>query len=69
MTRSFQSFLTISGFALACGIALGQGDSSPDKKELVQQKVAAVKEPIAQNQASLRQYTWTANTEISVKGM
>jgi hypothetical protein len=28
----------------------------------------AIKEPIEQNQASLRQYTWTAHTEISLKG-
>lgn len=68
MTRSLRRFLTISAFALACSIAFGQGDSSPDKKELLQQKVAAIKESMAQNQASLRQYTWTAHTEISVKG-
>jgi hypothetical protein len=57
----------ITCFALACGVAFAQ-DASPDKKELLQQKVAAIKESIAQNQASLRQYTWTAHTEISVKG-
>jgi hypothetical protein len=37
-------------------------------KEALQQKLAAVKQSMAQNQASLRQYTWTAHTEISVKG-
>jgi hypothetical protein len=41
---------------------------SSHKKELVQQKVTAAKQSIAENQASLRQYTWTAHTEISVKG-
>jgi hypothetical protein len=35
---------------------------------LLQQKVAAIKESIAQNQASLGQYTSTAHTEVSVKG-
>ena len=35
---------------------------------MLQHKVAAIKESIAQNQASVRQYTWTAHTEISVKG-
>jgi hypothetical protein len=50
-----------AGLALAGGVALAQGDTSPDKKELLQQKVAAIKESIAQNQASLRQYTWTAH--------
>jgi hypothetical protein len=62
-----QTLSTITGFALACSVAFAQ-DASPDKRELLQQKVAAIKESIAQNQASLRQYTWTAHTEISVKG-
>ena len=69
MTSSLRKILgTFTGLALAGGVALAQGDTSPDKKELLQQKVAAIKESIAQNQASLRQYTWTAHTEISVKG-
>jgi len=69
MTSSFRQILgAFTALALAGGIALAQGDASTDKKELVQQKVSAVKESIAQNQASLRQYTWTAHTEISVKG-
>lgn len=67
MTSSLRQILgAVTGLALACGITLAQ-DATPDKKGLVQQKVAAVKESIAQNQASLRQYTWTAHTEISVK--
>ena len=33
-----------------------------------QQKVAAIKESIAKNQAQLRQYTWTETTQISLKG-
>src|SRR5579864_5227889 len=69
MTGSLRQLLgALTGFALAGAVAMAQGDASPDKKELLQQKVAAVKESIAQNQASLRQYTWTAHTEISVKG-
>jgi len=69
MTTSLRQLLGVfTGLALAGGIAVAQGDASPDKKELLQQKVAAIKESIAQNQASLRQYTWTAHTEISVKG-
>jgi hypothetical protein len=69
MTSSLRQILgAFTGLALAGGIAVAQGDTSTDKKELVQQKVAAIKESIAQNQASLRQYTWTAHTEISVKG-
>jgi hypothetical protein len=69
MTSSLRQILgAFTGLALAGGIALAQADASPDKKELLQQKVAAIKESIAQNQASLRQYTWTSHTEISVKG-
>jgi hypothetical protein len=33
-----------------------------------QEKVAALKQSVAQNQAALRQYTWTEATEISLKG-
>lgn len=36
--------------------------------QALQQKLASIKQAMAQNQASLRQYTWTAHTEISVKG-
>jgi hypothetical protein len=39
-----------------------------DPKAAVQEKVAAIKEAMAKNQASLRQYSWTAHTEVSVKG-
>jgi hypothetical protein len=69
MTSSLRQLLgAFTSLALAGGIVLAQDAASPDKKELLQQKVVAIKESIAQNQASLRQYTWTAHTEISVKG-
>ena len=48
-------------------IFIGRADAQGMKEQL-QQKLAAVKQSVAQNQASLRQYTWTAHTEISVKG-
>ena len=32
------------------------------------QKVAALKESLAANQAALKSYTWTETTEISMKG-
>jgi len=38
--------------------------SPPDKE----QKVAAIKESLAKNQAALKQYTWTETTQISMKG-
>ena len=33
-----------------------------------QEKIAQIKESAARNQAALRQYTWTENTQISLKG-
>jgi len=41
---------------------------SQDLRQDLQQKVAAVKESAAQNQAALRAYSWTAHTAISHKG-
>lgn len=58
--------LTLSAVTFA-QIFITNADAQGVKEEL-QQKLAAAKESIAKNQASLRQYTWTAHTEISVKG-
>ena len=41
-----------------------QGGASPE----LQQKLATVKESVARNQAALRQYTWTEQTNVSLKG-
>lgn len=38
------------------------------KQQMVQEKVAALKESVARNQAALKQYSWTETTEISMKG-
>jgi hypothetical protein len=35
---------------------------------MIQERVAALKQSLAQNQAALKQYTWTETTEISLKG-
>jgi len=35
---------------------------------MIQEKVAALKQSLAQNQAALKQYSWTESTEISLKG-
>ena len=40
--------------------------ASPQSKP--DEKLAAIKQSIAQNQAALRNYTWTETTEISLKG-
>ena len=56
----------LSSAALLCAIVL-TGSAQGPKAEL-QQKLAAVKESMARNQAALRRYSWTAHTEISLKG-
>jgi hypothetical protein len=38
------------------------------KQQMIQEKVAALKQSLAQNQAALKQYSWTETTEISLKG-
>jgi hypothetical protein len=38
------------------------------KQQMVQEKVAALKQSLAQNEAALKQYSWTESTEISLKG-
>ena len=50
-----------------CMLAALLLDAQALKPEL-QQKLAAVKEAVARNQAALRQYTWTSHTEVSLKG-
>jgi hypothetical protein len=45
-------------------VAAQEGDAASVKQE----KVAALKESLAQNQASLKTYSWTETTQISVKG-
>jgi hypothetical protein len=39
-----------------------------DQKQAIQQRIAQVKQSMAENQARLRQYKWTESTEVSVKG-
>jgi len=45
--------------------ALLVGQPTPDAK---QEKIAALKESLAKNQAQLKQYAWTENTQIALKG-
>jgi hypothetical protein len=40
---------------------------TPDKQAL-QQRLGEVKQSVAQNQAQLKQYSWTETTEVSLKG-
>src|ERR1700751_6149147 len=46
-------------------IAFAQG---PDNAAAKQEKIAALKQSLADNQAALKQYTWTETTQISLKG-
>jgi hypothetical protein len=39
-----------------------------DAKQELQQKLAAFRESVAQNQAALRQYSWTQETQLILKG-
>jgi len=49
---------------LAAASAVAQQDAADAKQE----KVAAVKQSLAQNQAALKTYSWTETTQISLKG-
>jgi hypothetical protein len=55
-----------AAFAACCLLALTAG--AQDLNQVIQQKVAALKESTAQNQQVLRQYTWIEKTELSLKG-
>lgn len=62
--------MTITGIALPltllfAGATAMQGQAA---KQEIQQKLAAVKESVARNQAALKQYTWTEHTDMSLKG-
>jgi len=39
-----------------------------DLKQIMQEKAAALKQSVAQNQAALRHYAWVEKTELSLKG-
>jgi hypothetical protein len=52
---------------LTLPLAAQQPDAAA-KQQVIQEKVAALMQSLAQNQAALKQYTWTETTEISMKG-
>ena len=57
--------LTIAALSsMTAAIVFGQAAGDPGTQE----KVAAIKKSIAENQAQLRQYTWVETTAISLKG-
>ena len=58
------------GIILALGFLAGEtrAQSPAAANAGTQEKMAALKESIAQNQAALKTYKWTEATEISLKG-
>jgi len=59
----FVSLLLV--FATAATAQEGDAASAQQAK---QEKIAALKQSLAQNQAALKSYTWTETTQISLKG-
>jgi hypothetical protein len=57
------------GFAVP-SFVFGQEPAKPpaDQKAQLQQKLAAFKQSLAENQKALQQYSWTETTETSLKG-
>ena len=58
-------FLSIAIVSISCGTALAQ---QPEAAAAKQEKIAALKQSLAKNQAALKQYAWTETTQISLKG-
>lgn len=56
----------VAGLALPLVIAPASGQDAA--KPQLQQKIATIKQSMAESQALLRQYTWTETTEVSLKG-
>ncbi len=59
--------LALWSFTIALG-ALPTNATPQAGSTAKQEKIAQIRESVAQNQAALRQYTWTENTQISLKG-
>ena len=54
--------------AVVAGLALLSAGRAVAQSPAPQERVAALKESLAQNQAALRTYSWIETTEISLKG-
>jgi hypothetical protein len=70
LKRYIQLLLALSALLFAAVTPERQSGAAGGKQgnQGMQEKVAALKQSIAQDQAALKQYTWTEATEISVKG-
>jgi hypothetical protein len=58
---------TICSALAACLIGVGPAPAQ-DVAQMMQQKVGALKQSIAENQQALRRYSWIQTTELSLKG-
>jgi hypothetical protein len=65
MNRSLVTKLSIT---LSGCLILAAALTAQDSKQALQQKVAAFKQATALNQKALQQYSWTENTQLSLKG-
>ena len=63
-SREANVMKTIVSLVVGTVLALSVAAQSPSPQE----RAAAIKEAVAQNQAALKQYTWIETTEISLKG-
>jgi len=65
------NFVVVGVLVPAFGVPLPEKetqDPAVAQQQAMQQKAAAIKESMAKNQVSLRQYSWTETTEVSLKG-
>jgi hypothetical protein len=57
----------IVGMPFVLSLSAQEPDAAA-KQKMVQDRVAALKESLARNQAALKQYTWTETTQVLLKG-
>src|SRR5262245_19784604 len=67
LAAGFAAVLVTVFFPMSLPFLAQQPDAAA-KQQMIQEKVAALKQSLAQNQTALKQYTWTETTEISMKG-
>jgi hypothetical protein len=60
--------LAFIAFSFAAVTQAQQPGAAGAEQQAKQEKVAALKRSLAENQAALKKYTWTETTEISLKG-
>ncbi|RPJ60244.1 MAG: hypothetical protein EHM23_11145 [Acidobacteria bacterium] len=60
--------IVVSVALVGCLVFGTVANAQDDPKQAAQQKVAAFKQSMAENQKALLQYGWTENTQLSLKG-